>query len=133
MHLQQHEFNYEYLAIAQQLLMREEMLLHHYADISCGAYFVEYYTDALAEKALYWISEIQKQGGIHNAIQKGWIKTQLDMQQQQQDAAFWNNEQFKIGINAFLQHSDVSRLQVKSDNTFPGYNYEIKAHANTTL
>ena len=55
------------------------------------------------------------------------------MQQQQQDAAFWNNEQFKIGINAFLQHSDVSRLQVKSDNTFPGYNYEIKAHANTTL
>lgn len=133
LHLQQHEFNYEYLAIAQQLLMREEMLLHHYADISCGAYFVEYYTDALAEKALYWISEIQKQGGIHNAIQKGWIKTQLDMQQQQQDAAFWNNEQFKIGINAFLQHSDVSRLQVKSDNTFPGYNYEIKAHANTTL
>jgi hypothetical protein len=133
LHLQQQDFNYEYLAIAQQLLMREEMLLHHYADISCGAYFVEYYTDALAEKALYWISEIQKQGGIHKAIQKGWIKTQIDMQQQQQDAAFWNNEQFKIGINAFLQHSETSSMPVKTDTIFPGYNYEIKAHANTSL
>lgn len=128
-HMQHHDFNYEYVAIAQQLLMRDEMLMQHYADISCGSYFIEYYTDAIAEKALYWISEIQKQGGINKALQNAWVQTQINAQQQQQDAAFWNAQQFKIGINAFFQHTTGSDLNPKDEKLFPGYTYEITSHA----
>ena len=57
-----------------QLILKEETLLDKVVDPAGGSYYIEALTDELAEKAWAIFLEIEKQGGVLEALQSGWLQ-----------------------------------------------------------
>lgn len=61
-----------------QIILQEESHLSHVVDPGGGSWFIEKFTDQLAEQAWGIFQEIEKQGGMVKALTSGWIKEQVE-------------------------------------------------------
>ncbi|MCK4872696.1 MAG: methylmalonyl-CoA mutase small subunit [Phycisphaerales bacterium] len=61
-----------------QLLLRDESNLHRVVDTAGGSWFIEKLTDELAENAWTILQEIERKGGMAEALVSGWIAEQIE-------------------------------------------------------
>ncbi|MEM1167085.1 MAG: methylmalonyl-CoA mutase family protein [Planctomycetota bacterium] len=61
-----------------QIILQEESHLHRVVDPAGGCWFVESLTDELCEKAWTIFQEIERQGGMAEALTRGWVAEQID-------------------------------------------------------
>lgn len=59
-------------------IMLEEAHLHRVADPAGGSWFLESLTEQLAEKAWGIVQEIERQGGMGQALTSGWVHEQIE-------------------------------------------------------
>lgn len=80
-------------------LLKEEAYFDKVADPGAGSYFIEELTHKLAQHAWDVFQEIEKQGGMHAAIESGFVQQRiLDAQNKRLDAAK-NDEISILGVN----------------------------------
>ena len=61
-----------------QVILQEESHLGRVIDPAGGCWFIEKLTDELAEAAWKLFQEIERQGGVAQALTQGWVAAQLD-------------------------------------------------------
>jgi methylmalonyl-CoA mutase N-terminal domain/subunit len=84
------------LSLRTQQVLAYESGVTDVADPLGGSYYIEYLTTKLEEKVLEYIEKIDKMGGISNAIEKGYIQTEI------QNNAYKEQKRIDKGINPVI-------------------------------
>lgn len=95
------------MAINQQLILKDESYLDKMADISCGSYYIESITDAIANKALEEFKRFEKEGGYFKCIEKNIFSTEIKLQSDQRNELFKTGKQLAIGVNKFKNEKET--------------------------
>ncbi|MBY9008505.1 MAG: methylmalonyl-CoA mutase, partial [Candidatus Lokiarchaeota archaeon] len=84
------------LSLRTQQVLAHESGVTDVADPLGGSYYIEYLTSKLEEKALEYIERIDKMGGISNAIEEGYIQSEI------QNNAYRDQKRIDKGINQVI-------------------------------
>jgi methylmalonyl-CoA mutase len=60
------------------VILQEEAHLHRVVDAPGGSWFLDWLTDQVAEKAWPIFQDIERQGGMLQAVRTGWVARQID-------------------------------------------------------
>jgi methylmalonyl-CoA mutase len=60
------------------LVLQEEAHLHQMIDPAGGSWFLDRFTEQLAEQAWSVFQEVERQGGLSAALEQGWVAEQVD-------------------------------------------------------
>ncbi|GAG80769.1 unnamed protein product, partial [marine sediment metagenome] len=103
------------LSLRTQQVLAYESGVSDVADPLGGSYYIEYLTSKLEEKALEYIERIDKMGGISNAIEKGYIQSEI------QNNAYKDQKQIEkgihqvVGVNTFCTDEECKIDTFKHD------------------
>ena len=100
----------ERLAINQQLILKEESYLNKMADVSCGSYYIETITDAIANKALQTFKQFEEQGGYFKCVENKIIENEILKQSQQKAESVNSQKEISIGINKYKNETEKINL-----------------------
>lgn len=89
------------------LILRHESYLDRVGDPSAGSYYVETMTDLLTEGAWYLFQEIEKRGGLIEALRTGWVQKIILDARAISDEQIGRAEQVFLGTNLFPDPSEV--------------------------
>ncbi|GIF49389.1 heterodimeric methylmalonyl-CoA mutase small subunit [Asanoa ferruginea] len=84
-----------------QSLLLEEASLGRVVDPAGGSWYVESLTDALAERAWDWFTELERAGGITAALDAGLVAAQLDATWQRRAANLAHRRDPITGVSEF--------------------------------
>jgi methylmalonyl-CoA mutase len=102
----------------QQLIFKEESYLDKVADAAAGSYYLETLTEQLAQQAWSSFKEIEKDGGLLAAFEKGIIQSTIAEQAQQLVRDYKDGKRVLIGVNKFVNAKDEPNpIQPKGSNT----------------
>src|SRR5262245_53999156 len=91
------------------LLLQEEAHLHRVIDPPGGSWYLDWLTDQVADKAWPLFQEVERRGGMLQAIESGWVAKQID-------SAFAprarNIARRKEGITGVSEFPDVAERRV---------------------
>lgn len=110
------------MAINQQLILKDESYLNKMADISCGSYYIESITDAIATKALETFKRFEKEGGYFKCIEKNIFSTEIKTHAEKRNELFKTGKQLAIGVNKFKNEKEkisVSKQQAEELKHLP--------------
>lgn len=100
----------ERMAINQQLILKHESYLDKMADLSCGSYYIESLTDAIAQTALAKFKEYEKQGGYFKCVEKRIFLNEIETQAGKYSEDFNSLKHIAIGINKFRNEKEKTEL-----------------------
>jgi len=92
---------------AVQVALRTQQIIAHESgavdtvDPLGGSYYIEWLTDQIEDKAVTYISEIDKMGGALKAIEKGYIQKEIATSAYNYQRAVDSSEQIIVGVNKF--------------------------------
>jgi methylmalonyl-CoA mutase len=89
------------LAVNQQRVLEHEAGLSLLADVGCGSYYIESYTDMLAEKALETFKAFEKQGGYFACLANDIFTKAIAKQSETRAAALLSGERILVGVNKY--------------------------------
>jgi len=122
----------ERLAVNQQLILKDESYFDKIADVSCGSYYLESITDAIASKALETFKRFENEGGYFKCIEKSIFFNEINIQAKHQQDKINNQEEVSVGVNRFkneLENLEFSQNQIESLSNMcinnPGLNFEL--------
>ncbi len=84
-----------------QLFLQEEIGITDVIDPWGGSYYVEYLTNALAEKATALMDEIAAAGGMAKAIEQGIPKMRIEEAAARKQARIDSGREIVVGVNRF--------------------------------
>lgn len=85
----------------QQLVLREECHLTRVIDPAGGSWYVESLTDALARRAWELFQEVEKRGGMAEAMRSGWPQLEVARVAQGRLQAVARRRESVVGTNAY--------------------------------
>lgn len=94
------EFSYR-MARNIQLLIKEEAYLHKVADPSAGAYYIEMLTEKIADQAWELFREVQREGGLIQALKNKMVQRHIESNANKQKEAFRDIQKILVGINKY--------------------------------
>ena len=122
----------ERLAVNQQLILKDESYFDKIADVSCGSFYIESITDAIASKALETFKRFENEGGYFKCIEKSIFFNEINIQAKHQQDKINNQEEVSVGVNRFkneLENLEFSQNQIESlSNLYinnPSLNFEL--------
>ncbi|MCW9708766.1 methylmalonyl-CoA mutase family protein [Fodinibius salsisoli] len=89
------------MARNSQTIMREEAYLHKVQDPSAGSYYIEQITHGLAREAWQLFQDIEEQGGMREAIEKGFVQSAIEQSRQQRDQDIATRHRVFVGTNQY--------------------------------
>ena len=90
----------------QLLLLKEESYLSEASQIPEGAYYIEFLTQELAERALSLFKQIEASGGFLEALKKGTVQQKIAETAQKEQQLFDENAITLVGTNKFQNPDD---------------------------
>lgn len=91
------------------IILQEEAHLHRVVDAAGGSWYLDWLTDQLAEKGWALFQEVERRGGMVQAVRDGWVREQID-------SAFAprakNIARRKEGITGVSEFPDVAEAPV---------------------
>lgn len=105
-----------------QLLLIEEANFHRVTDPLAGAYAVEALTDELSVSAWGLFQEIERQGGMAEAIRSGWLRGQIGKVVGERWRRLRCHEELLTGVSSFpkLDQATVHPLEIDPAIYQPG-------------
>jgi methylmalonyl-CoA mutase N-terminal domain/subunit len=94
------------VALRTQQILAYETGVANVADPLGGSYYVEALTDALEREALGLFAEIEAQGGVVAAIEKGWFQRQIAQSAARFQAEVEERRRVVVGVNEFLEDDE---------------------------
>lgn len=104
----------------QQLVFKEESYLDKVADAAAGSYYLETLTEQIAEHAWDSFKEIEKDGGLLAAFEKGIIQNNITQQAQQLVQEYKDGKRVLIGVNKFPNAKDVPSPSINKKQSGKG-------------
>lgn len=100
-----------------QLYIQEETGICRSVDPWGGSFYVEYLTDAIARKAWELIEEVEKLGGMADAIETGIPKMRIEEAAARKQARIDSGRDIIVGVNKFVQSEGEQIELLEIDNT----------------
>ncbi|MCL2207731.1 MAG: methylmalonyl-CoA mutase, partial [Fibromonadales bacterium] len=100
-----------------QLYIQEETGVTKSVDPWAGSYYVEYLTKELANRAWKHIQEVEKEGGMASAIEKGIPKTRIEEAAARKQARIDGGTDAIIGVNKYRLEKEAALDILEVDNT----------------
>jgi len=93
------------LALRTQQIIAEESGIPATIDPFAGSYFVEKLTNEIEAKALEYITNIDKMGGIIEAIEKGYPQQEIGNASYKYQRQVESNDKTVVGVNKYIDDS----------------------------
>jgi len=103
------------LSLRTQQVLASESGVTDVADPLGGSYYIEYLTSKLEEKALEYIERIDKMGGISNAIEKGYVQSEIQKNAYKDQKRIDKGITQVIGVNTYCTEEDCKIDTFKHD------------------
>jgi len=84
-----------------QIVIQEECESTRVIDPAGGSWYVEWLTDAVAEKGFAFFKEIQAKGSIGKALKSGWLQEQIATVAKAKVAGLERRSETMVGVNNF--------------------------------
>lgn len=94
------------IALRTQQIIAYETNIPATVDPLAGSYYVEALTDEIEERMCDFMEEIEKQGGVIQAIESGWLQQRIYDSAYELEKAIANGDIPIVGVNAFVSHSE---------------------------
>ncbi len=91
------------LARNTQLVLLEEAQLGRVVDPAAGSWYVERLTEDLATKAWSLVQEVERRGGMLQALLQGWPQSQVAASRQRLEAAVAKRTATIVGVSEFAE------------------------------
>src|SRR6202790_4986136 len=100
-----------------QLILAEETGIPHVIDPLGGSYYVESLTHSIATAAMALIDEVEKLGGMTQAVASGMPKLRIEAAAARRQAAIDRGEEIIVGVNKYRSEdtAEVNLLDVDND------------------
>ncbi len=91
-----------------QILIQEETHITNVIDPWAGSYMMEKLTQDMADKAWTIIEEVEKMGGMTQAVETGWAKLQIEKCAAEKQARIDSGKDVIVGVNKYkLEKQDA--------------------------
>jgi methylmalonyl-CoA mutase len=108
----------ERIARNTQLLLKEESFMDKVIDPAGGSFYIEALTKEAAEKGWAFFLEIDKNGGIMDSLQSGWLQKHIKETADKKMRDAQTRRQSIIGVNVYAISSDKGgKPPVKTNRT----------------
>ena len=101
-----------------QLYLQQELALTSVVDPWGGSYYVEYLTNALVERAIELINEVESVGGMAKAIEEGLPKMRIEEAAARKQARIDAGHEVIVGVNRF-------RATEASESSLQSYGFDL--------
>ena len=88
-----------------QLILAEECHLNHVIDPAGGSWYIEWYTQRLAEQAWALFQDIEAEGGMIAAVTSGWVAQHIDAVEAKREHDIATR---KLAITGISEHASFS-------------------------
>ena len=99
-----------------QIYLQEETEICRTVDPWGGSYYVEYLTNEIAEKAWKLIEEVEENGGMAKAIEKGIPKLRIEEAAARKQAKIDSGKEIIVGVNEYLVENEEPLEILEVDN-----------------
>ena len=99
-----------------QIYLQEETEICRTVDPWGGSYYVEYLTNEIAEKAWKLIQEVEENGGMAKAIEKGIPKLRIEEAAARKQAKIDSGKEIIVGVNEYLVENEEPLEILEVDN-----------------
>jgi methylmalonyl-CoA mutase, N-terminal domain len=94
------------VALRTQQIIAYESGVANTIDPLAGSYYVESLTDQIEEEAEKYIGRIDAMGGMINAIEEGYVQTEIQKSSYHFHQEMERNERIVVGVNKFVDEND---------------------------
>jgi methylmalonyl-CoA mutase N-terminal domain/subunit len=94
------------IALRTQQIIAHESGIANTIDPLAGSYYVESLTDQIEKEAEEYIRKIDAMGGMINAIEEGYVQTEIQKSAYQFHQEMERNERIVVGVNKFVDEVD---------------------------
>jgi len=112
-----------------QLIIQEETHITNVIDPWAGSYMMEKLTQDLADHAWNIIEEVEKMGGMTQAVQSGWAKLQIEKCAAEKQARIDSGKDVIVGVNKYKlkEEAPIETLEVDNHAVRDGQITRLKA------
>jgi methylmalonyl-CoA mutase, N-terminal domain len=94
------------IALRTQQVIASESGIAHSVDPLGGSHYVEYLTDRTEEEILKLMADIERSGGVINAIEQGLIQRRIAQRARERKHQTDNGSRIVVGVNRFCRDGD---------------------------
>ncbi len=125
------------VALRTQQIIAHESGITNTVDPLAGSYYVESMTDQIEKEAEEYISKIDSLGGMIEAIEMGYVQSQIQEAAYKFEKEFEAGERIVVGVNKFKvkeeEHKDLLRIDMKVQEEQIKFLNKVKAERNNSL
>ena len=99
-----------------QLIIQEETHITNVIDPWAGSYMMEKLTQDIADEAWRIIEEVEKMGGMTQAVQSGWAKLQIEKCAAEKQARIDSGKDVIVGVNKYKLKEEAAIDTLNVDN-----------------
>ena len=125
------------IALKTQQIIANESGVTNTIDPLAGSYYVESITDQIEKEAEDYIAKIDSLGGMIEAIEMGYVQSQIQEAAYKFEKEFEANERIVVGVNKFQtvedNHKDLLRIDMKVQEEQIKFLSKVKAERNNQL
>lgn len=103
------------IALRTQQIVAHESGVANTIDPLAGSYFIESMTNQIEKKATEYIEQIDKLGGMIEAIEKGYVQKEIQDSAYQYQKQVENKQRIVVGVNEFTTEEEVPFQLLKVD------------------
>lgn len=103
------------IALRTQQIVAYESGVTNTIDPLAGSYYIETLTDQIEKEAEEYINKIDALGGVINAIEAGYIQTEIQKSAYRFNQELECNERIVVGVNKFVENEEKNNDLLKID------------------
>jgi len=103
---------------AVEIALRTQQIIAHEAGVAntidplAGSYYVEYLTNKLEQEAYRYFEEIEKQGGVLEAIENGYFQRQISDSAYRYQMEIEKGERIVVGVNSYVHEGESPEIEI---------------------
>lgn len=125
------------IALRTQQIVAYESGVTNTIDPLAGSYFVEHLTDLIENEAKEYINKIDSMGGMINAIEAGYVQTEIQKSAYRFNRELENGQRIIVGVNSFVEKesykTDILKIDEEAQKNQIEFLNTIRAQRNNEL
>jgi len=124
------------VALRTQQIVAEESGVTNTIDPLAGSYFVESMTDRIESEAMDYINKIDAMGGMIEAINSGFVQSEIQKASYRFEMELESNERIVVGVNKYQvqepEHKDLLKIDMKVQDEQVKFLRQIRSKRNNS-
>ncbi len=125
------------IALRTQQIVAYESGVTNTIDPLAGSYFVEHLTDLIENEAKEYINKIDSMGGMINAIEAGYVQTEIQKSAYRFNRELESGQRIIVGVNSFVEKesykTDILKIDEEAQKNQIEFLNTIRAQRNNEL